>query len=691
MKLIYLLLTITFLNNYTDAYPQRITYSAKNVPLKTIFSAIQKQTGFGFFYDQKLLAQAESVSLDVKNAPLSDVLAAIFESQSLDYTVENKTILVSKKKSPTIQKIKQKQKAVTKQSVQKSVNIDPSPVKKAEEENIAETKNSETAEIKPDTLANSISKDPAKPAKAQVATGDSTLPKSETGNSAKDAQLQSGPITSEAAKTASKGIFKHLFPPIQMNKISFGFKGGMNSSRINATEINGSKSGYIGTELYAGFFADTRMTEKLNMGTELIFSFTDSYHFIEVPLHFKFNIREKWNLMAGPKLEYIADYMDDFDYFKRVGISAEIGSQYQLNPVFFAEARYAYGFTPQINSPGFGFYDGKRNTFRLGLGINFNRQEEVGKVSKDLGPMRLRAGLSTGIALTSGYDIVVGGDLRIQKNLGSANVGMLSVGYNHYSLKSGFIETNLAYFPIKAGMKFFLDNDFYVAPEAGVAIGTKSEVYTVPFLYAAGIGKKIGNGFDVSLRYEKLTGRIVDYLDEIRRPAQIALRVEYGFNLNSDKAGTAGFNASKYEPAATGKRKKAVFFELQGNGGRFSGNFDMRLKPDRNDGWGFRAGAGVGASLITFPIALNYIAGKRRHGFETGIGITPVYNSQENGSNILGDPYGSEKFHAAGFLSTGYRFQSYKGFMFRANMSVGYSSSYFFFGWPGLSFGYSFK
>ena len=693
MKLIYLLLTITLLNTYTVAYSQRITYSAKNVPLKTIFSAIQQQTGFGFFYDQKLLAQAEPVSLNVKNAPLSDVLNTIFESQSLEYSIENKTILVSKKKVPAIQKTTTKQVAASKQSVQKSIGIDPLPVKKAEEKNIAETKNSKTAEITPDTLVNSVSKDPAEPAKAQVAAGESTLPKSETGNSAKGAQLQSGPIPSKSAKTASKAIFEHLLPPIQMNKISFGFKGGMNSSRINATEIDGSKSGYIGTELYAGFFADLRMTEKLNLGTELIFSFTDSYHFIEVPLHLKYNIREKWNLMAGPKLEYIADYMDDFDYFKRVGISAEIGSQYQINRVFFAEARYAYGFTPQINSPGFGFYDGKRNTFRLGLGINFGRQEEMGKVSKDLGPMRLRAGLSTGVALTNGYDITVGADLRIQKNLGSANVGMLSVGYNHYSLKSGFIETNLAYFPIKAGMKFFPGNGFYIAPEAGIAIGTKSEVYTYPFVYAAGIGKEIGKGVDVSLRYEKLTGRIVDYLDEIKRPAQIALRVEYGFNLNSDKNDSGPFSSAKSVPATTGTRKKSVFVELGGNGVAFSSNFDIRLKPDRHDGWGIRAGAGIANEFLTLPLGINYIIGKRRHGFETGIGFTPVYNTAGNGRNIVGyyQRDDSPRFHVASILTAGYRFQSYKGFMFRANTSVVHSYRNFSFTWPGLSFGYSFK
>ncbi len=427
------------------------------------------------------------------------------------------------------------------------------------------------------------------------------------------------------------------------------------------------------------------MTSKLNFGTELIFSFTDSYHFIELPLHLKYHIKEKWNLMAGPKLDYIADGRYDFDYdgFKRFGLSGEIGSQYLINQLFFAEIRYAHGFSPQINNQGLRFFDGSRNTLRLGLGINFNKNEPVGKVSKELGPMRLRVGLNAGASLTSGYDVVIGGDLRIQKNINSTTAGLLTVGYNHYSLKSGFNETNIAYFPIKAGLKFFPVSRLYLSPEAGIAVGTKSEVYTYPFVFAAGIGTEIRNGFDISLRYEKMTGRIVDYLDDIKRPAQIALRAEYGFDLNPGKSKPGPFSAAKEESSVTGRRKKYVFIEFLGNGGLVSGNFDMRLKADRNDGFGIRAGAGLVGNYITLPLGLNYIIGKNRSGFETGIGITPAIYAGANPRDFIGAP-----LDAAGFLSAGYRLQSTNGFMLRANAAVAFTGSYFIFGFPGLSIGY---
>lgn len=147
----------------------------------------------------------------------------------------------------------------------------------------------------------------------------------------------------------------------------------------------------------------------------------------------------------------------------------------------------------------------------------------------------------------------------------------------------------------------------------------------------------------------------------------------------------------KAEPAITGERKKSVFVELLGNGAGISGNFDTRLKPDRNDGFGLRAGAGISGRYITLPLGLNYIIGKKRSGLETGIGVTPVVYTGENPKDLLGDPTGSKRFDAGGFLSAGYRLQSRNGFMLRANASVAYTGSYFVFAWPGISIGYSLK
>ncbi|MCF6212692.1 MAG: PorT family protein [Flavobacteriaceae bacterium] len=154
-------------------------------------------------------------------------------------------------------------------------------------------------------------------------------------------------------------------------KTTFGFKGGLNQSYINGSMINGDKSGYTGLELYTGFFADTRLSEKWHIENEILFSYTDSYHFVETPLHLKYEISPKINVFFGPKLDFLIGNTSDYnnEISKFYSISGEIGTQFKINKRFFIELRYSKSFTKQFDI--IDFNNGKRNTLRLGLGINF--------------------------------------------------------------------------------------------------------------------------------------------------------------------------------------------------------------------------------------------------------------------------------------------------------------------------------
>lgn len=158
-------------------------------------------------------------------------------------------------------------------------------------------------------------------------------------------------------------------------KTIFGFKGGYNKSIVDAKELDGTESGYIGYELYGGFFADSELNKNFNLENELLFSYTDDYHFIEIPIHLKYRIKSKWFIMLGPKLDFIVDDdNDDFEAgykFKNLGVSGELGIQYHFSKRFFAETRYSRSFTSQIDDLVLDFYGGKRHTFRIGLGIKF--------------------------------------------------------------------------------------------------------------------------------------------------------------------------------------------------------------------------------------------------------------------------------------------------------------------------------
>ena len=52
-----------------------------------------------FFYDLNLLKTAKPVTLKVVDTELSEALAILFDDQPLDYSIENKTIVISEKLS----------------------------------------------------------------------------------------------------------------------------------------------------------------------------------------------------------------------------------------------------------------------------------------------------------------------------------------------------------------------------------------------------------------------------------------------------------------------------------------------------------------------------------------------------------------------------------------------------------------
>ena len=97
MKLITLLLTVALMEAHGGGIAQNVSLSGENLSLKKIFSEIKHQTGYAFFYNYSLLKEAHPVSLNVKEAPLTKVLDLCFAGQPLDYSIENKTIVVTKR------------------------------------------------------------------------------------------------------------------------------------------------------------------------------------------------------------------------------------------------------------------------------------------------------------------------------------------------------------------------------------------------------------------------------------------------------------------------------------------------------------------------------------------------------------------------------------------------------------------
>ncbi|MGX5819780.1 TonB-dependent receptor [Chitinophaga lutea] len=96
MKLTCVFLTVLFLNVSATGLSQTVSFTGKNARLKSVFSAIRKQTGYVVFYDNALLRLTQPVTLQLENVPLETLLAASLKGQGLTWTITDKTISIKR-------------------------------------------------------------------------------------------------------------------------------------------------------------------------------------------------------------------------------------------------------------------------------------------------------------------------------------------------------------------------------------------------------------------------------------------------------------------------------------------------------------------------------------------------------------------------------------------------------------------
>jgi TonB-dependent starch-binding outer membrane protein SusC len=76
---------------------QTVTYVAKSESLAKVFSVIEQQSGYVFFYRKSDLKDLPAISISLKNADVKTALGAALNNQPLNYEIENKTVIISKK------------------------------------------------------------------------------------------------------------------------------------------------------------------------------------------------------------------------------------------------------------------------------------------------------------------------------------------------------------------------------------------------------------------------------------------------------------------------------------------------------------------------------------------------------------------------------------------------------------------
>lgn len=98
MKLTFLLLLITALQVRADIFAQSITVDVERAKLSEVISQIRKQTAYDFLYNNQSIRNARPITLKVKNMQLADVLELCFKDQPFDYVIKNGTVLITPRK-----------------------------------------------------------------------------------------------------------------------------------------------------------------------------------------------------------------------------------------------------------------------------------------------------------------------------------------------------------------------------------------------------------------------------------------------------------------------------------------------------------------------------------------------------------------------------------------------------------------
>lgn len=97
MRLIILLLTISFAHVNASSYAQKISIDKQRTTLEQIFNEIKKQAGYDFIYDEALIKNEALISLRVKNASLKTVLDQCFEGKALTYSITDNIVVIKER------------------------------------------------------------------------------------------------------------------------------------------------------------------------------------------------------------------------------------------------------------------------------------------------------------------------------------------------------------------------------------------------------------------------------------------------------------------------------------------------------------------------------------------------------------------------------------------------------------------
>jgi hypothetical protein len=181
--------------------------------------------------------------------------------------------------------------------------------------------------------------------------------------------------------------------------IRIGIKGGANFSNIIKDDGNNDfKTNYL-TGFNAGLTLDIKLLENLAFTPELLYStkgyelestfgrFTQTTHFIDLPILASIRLGGGLNLVAGPQVSFLLStnnkfengfgtaeqkiVEDEADRFKKSLVGGVIGFRFDFNNKVGIHGRYALDFQKNNENGSTTTPEFKNQVFSLGLGYKF--------------------------------------------------------------------------------------------------------------------------------------------------------------------------------------------------------------------------------------------------------------------------------------------------------------------------------
>ncbi|PXZ43041.1 SusC/RagA family TonB-linked outer membrane protein [Sanguibacteroides justesenii] len=95
--LVILLMTTFSLYANQTSLAQKVSIQVSNANLKVVIGMIEKQTRLGFMYNEMEVVSVKNLTLSVKEMEVSEVLDILLKGSPLVYSIDKKTILITKK------------------------------------------------------------------------------------------------------------------------------------------------------------------------------------------------------------------------------------------------------------------------------------------------------------------------------------------------------------------------------------------------------------------------------------------------------------------------------------------------------------------------------------------------------------------------------------------------------------------